>query len=107
MTETAVETLRARGEPARFERLLGEILVGLDRAGQLRRLASATLAPSGATGAAETPTSRGRTTTIRPSTIPMPIPSTTIAPTIPPPTTGPPVERQAPTHPATIPRCPR
>ena len=31
--ETAVEVLRARGEPARYERLLGEILVGLDRAG--------------------------------------------------------------------------
>ena len=41
MTEVAVETLRERGEPARFERLLGEILVGLDRAGQLRRLATA------------------------------------------------------------------
>ncbi len=40
VTEIAVETLRARGEPARFERLLGEVLVGLDRAGQLRRLAS-------------------------------------------------------------------
>lgn len=39
VTEVAVETLRARGEPARYERLLGEILVGLDRAGQLRRLA--------------------------------------------------------------------
>jgi hypothetical protein len=38
VTEVAVETLRARGEPARTERLLGEILVGLDRAGQLRRL---------------------------------------------------------------------
>ena len=36
--ETAVEVLQARGEPARYERLLGEILVGLDRAGQLRRL---------------------------------------------------------------------
>ena len=36
--DTAVEVLRARGEPARYERLLGEILVGLDRAGQLRRL---------------------------------------------------------------------
>jgi len=35
---TAVEVLRARGEPARYERLLGEILVGLDRSGQLRRL---------------------------------------------------------------------
>ena len=39
VTDVAVETLRARGEPARYERLLGEILVGLDRAGQLRRLA--------------------------------------------------------------------
>ncbi len=36
--ETAVEVLRARGEPARYERLLGEVLVGLDRSGQLRRL---------------------------------------------------------------------
>ena len=43
VTETAVETLLARGEPARYERILGEILVGLDRAGQLRRLATATL----------------------------------------------------------------
>ena len=43
VTDTAVETLRARGEPTRYERLLGEILVGLDRAGQLRRLATATL----------------------------------------------------------------
>ena len=47
VTETAVETLRARGEPALFDRLLGEILIGLDRAGQLRRLATATLAASG------------------------------------------------------------
>jgi hypothetical protein len=37
----AVETIKARGEPARHERLLGEILVGLDRAGQLRRLVAA------------------------------------------------------------------
>jgi hypothetical protein len=36
--DTAVEVLRERGEPARYERLLGEILVGLDRAGHLRRL---------------------------------------------------------------------
>ncbi len=36
--DTAIETLRARGEPASQERLLGEILIGLDRAGQLRRL---------------------------------------------------------------------
>ena len=45
VTETTVEILRARGEPARYERLLGEVLVGLDRAGQLRRLAAATLPP--------------------------------------------------------------
>ncbi len=43
VTETTVETLRARGEPARYERILGEVLVGLDRAGQLRRLATATV----------------------------------------------------------------
>jgi hypothetical protein len=40
VTEAAVEVLKARGEPARTERLLGEILVGLDRAGHLRRLVS-------------------------------------------------------------------
>lgn len=38
VTDVAVETIKARGEPARHERLLGEVLVGLDRAGQLRRL---------------------------------------------------------------------
>ncbi len=36
--EVAVEVLKARGEPARFERLLGEVLVGLDRRGHLKRL---------------------------------------------------------------------
>ncbi len=43
VTDTTVETLRARGEPARYERILGEILVGLDRAGQLRRLTAASV----------------------------------------------------------------
>jgi hypothetical protein len=38
VVEVAVESLKARGEPASGDRLLGEILVGLDRAGQLRRL---------------------------------------------------------------------
>jgi hypothetical protein len=38
IVETAVAVLRARGEPARLERLLGEVLVGLDREGHLRRL---------------------------------------------------------------------
>jgi hypothetical protein len=40
VTDTAVAVLQARGEPARYDHLLGEILVGLDRAGQLRRLAT-------------------------------------------------------------------
>ncbi|HMJ79539.1 MAG TPA: hypothetical protein VK592_00675 [Candidatus Dormibacteraeota bacterium] len=38
VSDVAVEVLQARGEPARFERLLGEVLVGLDRRGHLRRL---------------------------------------------------------------------
>ncbi len=38
VVEVAVESLKARGEPASGDRLLGEVLVGLDRAGQLRRL---------------------------------------------------------------------
>jgi hypothetical protein len=38
VSDTAVEILQARGEPAHIERLLGDVLVGLDRAGQLRRL---------------------------------------------------------------------
>jgi hypothetical protein len=40
VSEAAIETLRARGEPARMERLFGEILVGLDRSGHLRRLST-------------------------------------------------------------------
>ncbi len=39
VTETAVELLKARGEPASFEHLLGDLLIGLDRSGQLARLA--------------------------------------------------------------------
>lgn len=38
VTELAVEMLQARGEPAGLQRLLGEVLVGLDRRGHLRRL---------------------------------------------------------------------
>ena len=38
VAEVAVESLKARGEPASADRLLGDILVGLDRAGQVRRL---------------------------------------------------------------------
>ncbi|HEY7599420.1 MAG TPA: hypothetical protein VH741_05800, partial [Candidatus Limnocylindrales bacterium] len=36
----AVTVLQARGEPASAERLLGEVLIGLDRLGHLRRLVS-------------------------------------------------------------------
>jgi hypothetical protein len=39
VTETAVDLLKARGEPASFEQLLGDILIGLDRSGELARLA--------------------------------------------------------------------
>ena len=49
VSEAAIETLRARGEPARMERLLGEILVGLDRSGHLRRLSTGA-PPSGSAG---------------------------------------------------------
>jgi hypothetical protein len=45
VTDTTVEILQARGEPARYDRLLGEILVGLDRAGQLRPLVAARPGP--------------------------------------------------------------
>ena len=44
--DAAVELLKARGEPARFDDMLGELLVGLDRSGQLARLA-AQLRPQG------------------------------------------------------------
>lgn len=54
VTETTVEILQARGEPARYERLLGEILVGLDRAGQLHRLV---MPPGGTEGDADGMTS--------------------------------------------------
>ena len=39
VTDTAVDLLKARGEPASFEQLLGELLLGLDGSGQLARLA--------------------------------------------------------------------
>jgi hypothetical protein len=55
ITDTAVEVLKGRGEPARYERLFGEILVGLDRAGQLRRFVAA----SGREEVACAPTPRG------------------------------------------------
>ncbi len=41
VTATAVDVLRARGEPAATTRLFGEIVVALDRGGHLRRLVEA------------------------------------------------------------------
>ena len=38
VVDAAVDVLRLRGEPVPFDALIGEILVGLDRAGHLRRL---------------------------------------------------------------------
>jgi len=46
VTDILVEVLKVRGEPARTERLFGEILIGLDRNGMLRRYASSA-SPSG------------------------------------------------------------
>ncbi|HYN47504.1 MAG TPA: hypothetical protein VER83_01485 [Candidatus Nanopelagicales bacterium] len=50
VTETAVAALQARGEPADGQHLVGELLVALDRSGQLRRFAVAAAgdAPAGA-----------------------------------------------------------
>ncbi|MFP5343030.1 MAG: hypothetical protein ACLGIJ_08915 [Candidatus Limnocylindria bacterium] len=53
VTEAAVETLRARGEPARFERLFGEVLVALDRSGHLRRLAVGSMSAPATTDAGD------------------------------------------------------
>jgi hypothetical protein len=39
VTDTAVELLKARGEPATLDQLLGDLLIGLDTSGQLARLA--------------------------------------------------------------------
>jgi hypothetical protein len=49
VTETAVTLLKARGEPASFDHLLGDLLIGLDRSGQLARLARS-LRPAHADG---------------------------------------------------------
>ena len=70
VTEAAVETLRARGEPARMERLFGEILVGLDRSGQLRRLATGGRPADAPGGPAAAPT--GTATNAAASSTPAP-----------------------------------
>jgi hypothetical protein len=45
VVEAAVDVLKLRGEPVSFDGLLGEILVGLDRTGHLRRLVRPPAAP--------------------------------------------------------------
>jgi hypothetical protein len=62
VSEVAVELLRNRGEPARFERLLGHILVGLDGAGHLRRLVGTRTfgGPAGVEVGGEAPKGGGR-----------------------------------------------
>ena len=54
VVEAAVDVLKLRGEPVHVDGLLGEILVGLDRAGHLRRLVRppAPAEPEGAAGTA-------------------------------------------------------
>ena len=87
VTDVAVETLQARGEPARFERLLGEILVGLDRTGDLRRMtadpADSVARDDAASAPDETPS---RPAPPRPPT-PPPRPPTPARPSSPDPTT--------------------
>jgi hypothetical protein len=62
VTEAAVAVLQARGEPAERDRLLGPVIVALDRCGQLHRFATASAEPapvpeeaSAATGATVPP----------------------------------------------------
>jgi hypothetical protein len=55
VTNLAVGVLQARGEPARFERLLGEVLIGLDRLGYLRLLVGSSQPPEDGEPSAEEP----------------------------------------------------
>ena len=50
VVDAAVDVLKLRGEPVSFGGLLGEILVGLDRAGHLRRLVKRVVPPQPALG---------------------------------------------------------
>ncbi len=47
VVDAAVDVLKLRGEPVSFDGLLGEILVGLDRTGHLRRLVRPPATPDG------------------------------------------------------------
>ena len=62
VVEAAVDVLKLRGEPVSFGGLLGEILVGLDRTGHLRRLVRPPASAPAASPDAATPTDAGTTT---------------------------------------------
>jgi hypothetical protein len=65
VTQVAVSVLQARGEPASGERLLGEVLVGLDRLGHLRHLvATQTFGESAAATEGDVPGGRQSPTPI-------------------------------------------
>ena len=50
VADIAVAVMQLRGEPTAFERLLGEVLVGLDHLGHLRRLVGVTEERADSTG---------------------------------------------------------
>jgi hypothetical protein len=58
VVDAAVEVLKLRGEPVAMDGLLGEILVGLDRTGHLRRLVRPPAPPPLADAEPETPAVR-------------------------------------------------
>jgi len=53
VVETAVEVLKVRGEPMAMDALLGEVIVGLDRHGHLRRLVRSATEPESDSGPAD------------------------------------------------------
>jgi hypothetical protein len=60
VSQIAVAVLRLRGEPTPFERVLGEVLVGLDRMGYLRRLVGTPTYPARSSTDEPGETSSGR-----------------------------------------------
>jgi hypothetical protein len=55
VVDAAVDVLKLRGEPISFDGLIGEVLVGLDRGGHLRRLTRSAVAPPSSPIARSTP----------------------------------------------------
>ncbi len=67
VVDAAVDVLKLRGEPVSFEGLLGEILVGLDRTGHLRRLVRPPAAPDPGPGGTPDASAGVRSDTAPPS----------------------------------------